>query len=315
MDSFTEADTVDEALSVRAVLERTLNADGCGRYEVVNGGTSGYSTDQEYLFFESEGWRYAPDVVALLFFSNDLQGDTTTRKKPWFELGPEGLALRNSPVPAPPQDHRRRPPDPPPPLTPWHGSAALRLLGLRTARGNYPLHRWLAARGWVEPAPDHAPTRDWLDAYGPDSALNDQRWRVTLALLDALQAAVARQGAALVVFDVPASFEVDERDWKRTRERWGLEGDGWDADRVARRLAAACRQRGLPLVDPRADLRRVEAAGQAAYFESDPHWTAVGHAVAAAALAPFVRAGRPCAAGAAVGAVAQMRRKTGSHLE
>src|SRR5207344_801092 len=129
----------------------------------------------------------------------------------------------------------------------------------------------------------------WLLAYGPESELTEDRWRVTLALLDALQASVSRHGAALVIFYVPASFEIDPQDWQRTRERWGLEGEGWDAERVERRLEAACRTRHLAFVDPRRALREAQASGQHAYFDADPHWTEVGHAVAAAALAPYVR--------------------------
>jgi len=294
-DSFTEAGTVEERASLAAVLERALRARHCPAEEVINGGTSGYSTDQEYLFLEGEGWRYEPDVVVLLFFSNDLQGNTSTRKKPWFELEDGRLVLRNVPVPAPPEGRRRRDPDPPSRLTPWHGSLALRLLGLRTERANPPLQRWLAGLGLVPPAADHAPTRDWLLAYGPDSALNARRWEVTLALLDALQASVARHGASLLVFYVPAGFELDARDWRRTRERWELDGEGWDPDRVARGLADACRARGLTFVDPRPALRQAMASGHRPYLETDPHWSAAGHEAAAAALLPYVTAARPCA--------------------
>jgi hypothetical protein len=292
-DSFTEAGAVAEAASLRAVLERTLNARGAGSYEVLNGGTSGYSTDQEYLFFEKEGSRYGAGTVVLMFFSNDLQGNTTTKKKPWFELEGGRLALRGSPVPAPPEDRRRRSPDPPPHLTPWHGSLALRLLGLRTERANPLLHRWLSRLGLVEPPADHPPTRDWLQVYGPDSDLTERRWHLTLSLLDALHASVSAREGRLIVFYVPASFEIDERDWQRTRERWGLSGEGWDADRVARRLVGACRARGLPFVDPRPLLRQAQAAGRPAYFRDDPHWTAVGHEVAVDALLPALEPGRP----------------------
>jgi hypothetical protein len=291
-DSFTEAGAVDEESSLRAVLERKLNAGGPQSHEVINGGTSGYSTDQEYLFFEKEGSLYRPDTVVLLFFSNDLQGNTGTKKKPWFDLEGGRLVLRNSPVPAPPEDHRRRSPDPPPRLTPWRGSEALRLLGLRTERANPPLHRWLAARGLVAPAADHPPTRDWLLAYGPDSDLTNRRWQVTLSLLDALRGSVSAHGGALVVFYVPAGFEIDDLDWQRTRERWGLEGEGWDTGRVARRLETACRARDIPFVDPRPALRQAQAAGRPAYFREDPHWTAVGHQVATEVLAPYLLSGR-----------------------
>ena len=55
---------VDDAHTVTARLEADLGARGC-QAEVINGGTVGYSTDQEYLFFRDEGRKYAPDVVIL----------------------------------------------------------------------------------------------------------------------------------------------------------------------------------------------------------------------------------------------------------
>jgi hypothetical protein len=292
-DSFVEAGAVAEDASVRAQLERRVDR-ACRRFEVVNAGTSGYSTDQEYLFFDRAGLEYAPDVVVLFFFSNDLQGNTVTRKKPWFELVDGRLVLRNSPVPAPPEGRRRFSPDPPRPFAPWHGSQFLRWLGDRTERTRPRLHATLADFGLVEPAADHPPTRDWLQAYGPDSELLARRWQVTLALLDALRADVTRHGASFVVFYVPAAFEVDAADWARTRERWRLDGDGWDRERVARTLEQACRARGIPFVDPRPGLDRALAGHRRPYFRDDPHWNEVGHEVAAETLAPILLHDEPC---------------------
>jgi hypothetical protein len=292
-DSFLEAGTVEEPRSVRARLEEALRGSGCGPFEVINGGTSGYSTDQELLFFREDGRLYQPDVVVLFFFSNDLPGNLDRRKKPYFEIEHEALVLRNWPVPSPPLARQRRKTDPPRALGPWHGSYALRFLGLRTESALPRLHRRLAALGLVEPARDHPPTRSWLLSYGPDSEETLARWQITDALLQALRDEVVAVGARLVVFHVPASFEVDAADWRRTRERWDLDDPGYDAGRVAERLHAVCRRLGVELVDPREALRKAQLAGERAYFRLDPHWTALGHRVAAEELLPLVRAAVP----------------------
>src|SRR5262249_22929517 len=62
-DSFAEGYYVEEAQTVRAVLEDLLRKEGCGPREVINGGTIAYSTDQEYLFYKSEGQRYGAEAV------------------------------------------------------------------------------------------------------------------------------------------------------------------------------------------------------------------------------------------------------------
>ena len=70
-DSFVEAFMVDEPQTVTARLEKDLGARGC-RAEVINGGTVGYSTDQEYLFYRDEGRKYAPDAVLVFVYHNDI---------------------------------------------------------------------------------------------------------------------------------------------------------------------------------------------------------------------------------------------------
>ena len=42
------------------------------RLEVVNAGVPGYSPDQEFLFLQSEGHRYQPDLVVVGLFMNDF---------------------------------------------------------------------------------------------------------------------------------------------------------------------------------------------------------------------------------------------------
>src|SRR4029450_920984 len=70
-DSFAEGFSVEQEDAVSQVLERAPAARGCA-VEVLNGGTVGYSTDQEFLFYRLEGSRYAPAVVALFLYYNDV---------------------------------------------------------------------------------------------------------------------------------------------------------------------------------------------------------------------------------------------------
>jgi len=288
-DSFTEGYTVEERHTVRAVLERGLNSPGCGRHEVLNGGVSGYGTDQAYLFFRQEGRRYRPDVVVLLFFGNDLADNSRGRKKPYFDVEQGRLVLRNSPVARPPGSHSlQRPRELRPTAAPWRGSRALELLGQRTEAGNPALHRRLAWLGLVRPLETHGPTLDWLSVFGPDTPRTEAMWRRTAALLGALQGEVESAGARLAVFYVPARFEVNDRDWRLTRSRWRLDGTDWEPRKVFGRLARECGRRGIPLVDSRGPFRRAEGSSEPAYLRRDPHWTVAGNAIAARLLESFL---------------------------
>ena len=100
-DSFLEGYTVPLEQTVTQVLERELLARRCPA-RVVNGGTQAYSTDQEYLFYRSEGVKYAPQVVALFFYYNDVvyndRQEYFQTPKPIFEMGGGALRLHRYPV-------------------------------------------------------------------------------------------------------------------------------------------------------------------------------------------------------------------------
>ncbi len=57
-DSFTQGDMVPFKELSSEVLKARFNDTGPGTYEVINAGTSGYSTDQELVCFQSEGKRF-----------------------------------------------------------------------------------------------------------------------------------------------------------------------------------------------------------------------------------------------------------------
>ena len=100
-DSFLEGYTVPLEQTVTQVLESDLAGAGC-RAEVINAGTLAYSTDQEYLFYTSEGRRYHPRLVLLFFYYNDILFNDRAayfgRPKPVFDVGDEGLRLRRQVV-------------------------------------------------------------------------------------------------------------------------------------------------------------------------------------------------------------------------
>ncbi|HEV8253586.1 MAG TPA: SGNH/GDSL hydrolase family protein [Vicinamibacteria bacterium] len=297
-DSFAEGYTVAEEASLRAVLERLLNEEAaCGRHEVINAGIAAYSTDQEYLFFRQEAYKYGADVVVLVFFYNDLYYNTAPATvlgegKPYFDLDGERLVLRNSPVPAPEGDPLRVPETRPYRLKPWRGSMALRLLSNRTVEGNPALHRFLARLGLVEPRPEEDPPIE-MWPFGVRRREVDDMWARTRALLRALAEEVHGRGARLVVLYAPSRFEVNDRAWDLTRDRYRL-GRRWQRERVAERLAEVCRELSLPLVDPRAALHEAEDAGRGGYHPRDGHWNETGHAIAARVVAPQVAAQEGC---------------------
>jgi hypothetical protein len=77
-------------------------------WEMINLGVSGYGTDQEYLLLMRHFDHYRPEIVFLLFYSNDFDDNVSNARyfgyyKPYFETsfegGAVGLTLRGVPVP------------------------------------------------------------------------------------------------------------------------------------------------------------------------------------------------------------------------
>ena len=299
-DSFAEGYYVDEHETARAVLEKRLNAGPCPGWQVVNGGTIAYSTDQEYLFFREEGHRYAPDLVTLLFYHNDLLYNASPRGpggevKPYFRVQDGRLVARHETLEPDPEGAPNRQNPGRAPLQPWRGSIALRLLSNRTVDASPDLHRVLGRLGLVQPVGSDPPREFW--PYGPGHGREvEEMWLTTEALLGALKRDVEAHGARLAVLYIPARFEVNDAVWQTTRERYRL-GKRWDPYVVYDRLKAILDAQGTPLIDPREALRATETAGPPAYYTRDVHWNAVGNAVAAEGLLRFVQEQPTCRPG------------------
>jgi len=97
-DSFAWGFGVEETNRLSELLEKSLGV------EVINAGVSGYSTDQELLWFRSEGIKYDTDLIILVFCSNDERDNHLQRvyhvyNKPRFTIEENNLTLKGVPVP------------------------------------------------------------------------------------------------------------------------------------------------------------------------------------------------------------------------
>jgi hypothetical protein len=290
-DSFVEGYTVPLEQTVTQRMEQALARPGCA-VEVINGGTAGYSTDQEYLFHAREGVRYAPAVVLLFFYYNDVVLNTTDsyygRLKPRLALEGGALAPVNVPLPPP----TPRPAADAPDLAPAAGgrSALLEWIQERLQRGAPRAHNALARLGLWTPIVAEPPGEE-LRVYktGPTPRI-DGAWQLTCAILGALRRDVHSHGGRLLAVHVPNRMEVSDRDRELTRMAYGMDDAGWDPSRVRQRLEECGREQGFPVLDLAPALRQASTALSEPYLTFDPHWNALGHRVAADTVAADLRA-------------------------
>ena len=309
-DSFVEAYQVDEADLFTTLLEERLRAEaGLPPVEVINAGTTGYSTDQELLFFRHEGVRYQPDLTLLFFFLNDIWFNAATEieiadepepaRKPAFARGEDG-ALELLGVPVPPRAEI----PPPRPATGLEAvkeglrensqlynfatdriknSTALYSLAVRLGLARRPQFGALSSGDEALPVPDVY--RVWQRALLPEV---ERAWQITEAVLVALRDEAAQAGSAFAVFYVPAIVEVDDALWADTRRKYGLEAGAWSPAAPRERLHEICGRHGIPLLDPTQRFRAEAEAGRLPYFLTDRHWNASGHRVVSEVLAAAV---------------------------
>jgi hypothetical protein len=290
-DSFVEGYTVDLERTVTQVLEGALAGPACA-VEVLNGGTAAYSTDQEFLFYKTEGAKYSPQVVLLFAYYNDIFWNLAENyfgsPKPRLVQRAEGLVLEKDPVPQP---YRGRAAAPAPaPEPPRRGSAAFAWLKDRLARGAPRAFNALARAGLWDPLGGDEPDEQMRVFKRRQQPMMEAAWERTDAILRAMAAEAGARGAKFAVVYVPSRFEVSDRDWELTRLAYDLDEKQWDRGLVARRFAEMGASAGFPVHDLTPDLRR-ESRGLLGepYFVYDGHWNAAGHRAAALSVARFLR--------------------------
>lgn len=293
-DSFIEGWGVPVQASVSKVLEQKLQQARPGQAtEVLNLGVAGYGTDQELLLYQAQGRSYAPDLVLVFFYANDLWNNAVDRGigaergyKPYFRPGPDGRpALLGVPVRKVPQWDDAW----------WDGQPWSHRLDRALSEH---LHLYALARKAAQPEELAAGQRQ--EYYqGLFGAVGEPRpaalWSLTGPLLSAFADQVEKDGARLVLVYVPSIVQVEEADWRAKRELGRLSGS-FDLERPNRELAAIAAGRGVRLIDLTAVFRE-QSATRVLYFR-DSHWNEAGHALAAEVVAAALLAGSEAPGGA-----------------
>ncbi len=290
-DSFVEGYTVDLPHVVTQVLEQRLRAGGCPA-EVINGGTNAYSTDQEYLFYRSEGVRYEPRIVLLFFYYNDIvyndRQDYFGAPKPIFEMATGRLRIHRYPVKIP-TPQAVAPASREPDSQDGGGLRVYTWVRDRVRYGAPRAYQRLARFGLWDPIP-RIPLRLELRVYERRrEPLIEESWTKTGAILRALARDVEGEGGKLLVIGVPSRLEVEQRTWEITQALYGASDATWNRRAVMERLGRVGAEHGFDVIDLTAAMRAAYESGKRPYFTYDGHWTARGHAIAAQEVERHIR--------------------------
>jgi hypothetical protein len=296
-DSFAHGYYAQEPLTIRGRLAQAL--DSCG-VDVLNAGSPGYSTDQEWLYFSSEIRKYRPTEVILLFYYNDLLANiepvgTGNRSKPSFVEKDGELVL------VPPQAQEPESIGTPaeaggPQGAPvFKGSALWSFAATRLQRARPDWSRFLAEFG-LAPELSRVPSAEFLP-FGPLDGAERTRvaemWKRTGLILGRFRDEVRESGGGFTVLYVPARFEVNDAAWTYLQRRYDPQRP-WRRNAVTRRLAELLSASDIPLLEATEAFAAAEKSRDPAYLPIDGHWNARGNEIAFASVLPTMRRAFGC---------------------
>jgi SGNH hydrolase-like domain, acetyltransferase AlgX len=300
-DSFAHGYYAEEPETLRGRLGHALDA--CG-VDVLNAGSPGYSTDQEWIYFDTEIRKYDPREVVLLFYYNDLHFNTETlgtanREKPVFVEREGRLEL----VPPPPlrgRERRERRAERAETVAQRRAAPVFRgsaLWGFAANRLQASRPDWARRLSGYGLAPELSVQPAEFLPFGPldggERSRVEEMWKRTTAILGRFRDDVRAAGAGFSVFYVPSRFEVNDQAWMFVQRRYEPERT-WKRDAVRTQLEAVLKSLDIPMFEATDAFRAAEASKSPAYLAVDGHWNARGNEIAASTLLPAMRRAFSC---------------------
>lgn len=293
-DSFTEGYDVELNNVFVQMLERMLNdslaAQTGYRFEVINAGTGGYSTDQEFLFYQTEGYKYNPDLVILMVYAaNDIfyniKNQYGNYYKPLFEVQNDSLYLTN--IPLPEQQSTES-------VKNIFRELALYPIVVNMILTQFPkitstLHRWgLISASTVETTPAglgdktlKAPS-SFSIFERKDSEITQKAWKVTELLLRDLNNSTRINNSKLIVFSIPDRFQVYPKSWEATKLKFNVSDETWDPAKPDSILSGISDRYGFKFINYVQYLKKNNLQDEPMY--NVVHWNIRGNQLAAQCL-------------------------------
>lgn len=290
-DSFAEGYTVEFEDLCSELLKRKLNAEIKRPIEVINAGTGGYGTDQELLFFRTEGRRYNPDLVIVLYCNNDAPMNTKSYyntwdrgQKPLFELIDGKLSLKSTPSKTwdrgeeAEKDRAKNKHDYKRGFVIWNPETwyLYRLC-------KYVMTRRSQAVQDIG-IPEHKTEIARVDLPPTDASYRGSKedWILTEALMAQIKKEAADVGSRFLLFNIPDKNEVYNQKPPECTIEYNL-----------RLLSSRYQMAFIPTIEifrNRAAL--LEPSCRRLYWKKDSHWTPEGHRLTARILAQHLLAHR-----------------------
>ena len=249
-DSFTEAVAVGEDQVFTRIVEASAPD-----LEVLNAGVSSWGTVQQHLYLRDEGLRFQPDLVLVMYYSNDL----TDNCMPYSPgIGPRPHAVVEDGAVKIVEDYDE--------------ARFLRFLPPVPFRSFLSRHSMLFyalnERIWL---PSRMQEYRRILIEEEQALVPAETKKVGLFLLSEMEALLDARGIALAVVLIPSKSMMNSG-----RSEWYDE------------IRELCGSRDIPCLSLLDAMIAARESGQKPYFAEDIHWNKEGHAIAARAMIPFL---------------------------
>lgn len=306
-DSYTEGYVVEFEDLFSEIMMSKLNDMVKGvNFQAINSGTSGWSTDQELIFFQSEGKKYNPDLTILMFFQNDLSYNNQPKDwgmnyKPLFKEMNGKLVLTNVPVPKPDKivyDDQLKPKDESlvKKMRVWlHRNSYLYGFIKERVNNTYFMNN-LAVKLHLKDASENKdnllPPREynvWEKRYNESVR---ESWRITEMMLNQLKEETDSIGSRLLVFFIPHEASIYQEMWRKIKINYGLSDENWNIDQVGFELEAVCKRNDIDFINPTelfiSQAKELEKNRQFLYDPINTHWNIEGNKFVGELLADYI---------------------------
>jgi len=276
-DSMVEGVHVKPEQVMNIRMENLLASEGHANAEVLNFGLGSIGTTQEYLMYKNRVRQFRPDLVVLVFGDNDAMNNSSTIQPkaygihtwfaPYYNLGADGQLVLQ-------------------PVEPRAFNTARTFLEVHSILMYYLARIWFR----FEPTLYHwqgirvewgvygdPPDRDW-----------QQAWRVTEKVLTLFKNTVETDGARFLVVVPPSFYDVDPEWRARFIKSEGKIPAEMNVAMFDERLQAIAQRNNISMefLKPYFIAYRNAHNLKWPYFSlpCDPHYSAIGHEVAAEAI-------------------------------
>ena len=267
-DSFPEALQVNLNETFIKILEQKLNGRH-KKYEVINAGVGGYGTENELLFFETEGIKYNPDLVVLAFASNDVddnlfsplisvKNNKLTKNIPVKISLPKSFMLYCSGY--------------------FHLCALTQQVLLQSLKENEFLRivfdkLRLSSRGNSK----KITAKSGLDIYTKEnSEIFEKGLNETFLTLLEFGSIMKENNVKFVIFLVPSKEQVDDGLYKAFLQKYGLNKNDADAVKLQKLVTAFAQSSNISVINPLGYLKE-RNINNSFYFNIDGHFNKNGH--------------------------------------